>query len=105
MEKMAEVVLNKGDIKILETLLREGAVSEVTGYSVGLLCEDSDVDISISSIRRSINRLCARGYLKKGIRVNHSNTYYVTIDGLNYYNENVYIIPDKIRDELGIISD
>ena len=71
------------DLALLKGFLDGNHFTKATG----LLPKDIDLDRKPRTIQRRILRLESKGYLNRGFRISGADTFYITREGIEFYQE------------------
>ena len=71
------------DLALLKGFIDGNHISKATG----LLPKDIDLDRRPRTIKRRVSRLEAKGYVARGFRISGADTFYITQEGIEFYQE------------------
>ena len=71
------------DVSLLAELVKGEHSSKITGLTVRGFNLDRDAD----TIHRRLRDLISLGYVGRGFQVARAETYYITEEGINFYEE------------------
>lgn len=77
--------MTNNDYNILSTLYKNKCTDEKDAFTIKQIQEQ--VNISVSTIRKSLSGLLAENYIAKGFQRWKASSYFITQKGINYINK------------------
>ena len=98
-EPKKEPIIDKFDIEILYCLSDKNMTTPIESFRVKDIIANSESESAYYTYVNRLKKLIIKNYVKLGYKAGNANTYYITKDGIEFLEKNIFNLEGIYEDE------